>query len=144
MGDSFAFSPTKPLIKQGALYLKTHAFHMHLTLKSRLLFDECNDRTIFDDADNIALASSEVITVEPLMMWVQPLPSRKSPKIRQFYTFFVNNLENKPLAIFVQKINQLLNNFLGRLECCNLTILVEFHKIGYKITKASFELYNSS
>ena len=78
------------------------------------------------------------------MMWVQPLPSSKSPKIRQFYTFFVNNLENKQLAIFVQKVKQLLNNFFRRFECCNLTILVEFHKIAYKITKASFELHNTS
>ena len=78
------------------------------------------------------------------MMYVQSIPSSKSPKIRQFYTFFVNNLKNKQLAIFVRKVKQLLNNFLGRFECCNLTIFVEFHKIAHKIIKASFELHNTS
>ena len=99
---------------------------------------------IFDDADNIAFALPEVITVEPLMMWVQPIPCSKFPKIRQFYTFFGNSLKNKHLAIFVQKVKQLLNNFLGRFKCRNLTILVECHEIVYEITKASFELHNHS
>ena len=78
------------------------------------------------------------------MMWVQPFSPSKSPKIRQFYTFFVSNLENKQLAIFVQKVKQLLNTFLRWFERCSLRILVEFHKIGYKITKASFKLRNTS
>ena len=47
-----------------------------------LLLDECNKKkTIFDDADNIALAFPENTTVELPLMWFQLLPSSKSPKI---------------------------------------------------------------